>query len=163
MQEVKRSRCENQSKHTPKQTQNITTNQQQPEEQSTKSLRVPRAQYSKSSQKSRCNRAAQSIRGVAKCEGMPDHQNHHHVDRCKKVSWQAVVRTPTSPRTKAKALQAWAEAARHTNQQLGVNAFARILLQGSQTLGHRQYQEFTPGPPVHFQIFSGKPIMEGDS
>ena len=69
MREVKRSRCENQSKQTPKQTQNTTTNQQQPEEQSTKSLRVPRAQYSKSSQKSRCNRAAQSIRGGRKMRG----------------------------------------------------------------------------------------------
>ena len=69
MREVKRSRCENQSKHTPNQKQNTTTNQQQPEEQSTKSLRVPRAQYSKSSQKSRCNRAAQSIRGGRKMRG----------------------------------------------------------------------------------------------
>ena len=56
------------------------------------------------------------------------------------------------------ALQAWAEAAKHTNletarlaQQPGVTAFVRISLQGSQTLGHRQYQEFRPGiPPVHF-------------
>ena len=69
MREVKRSRCEKQSKHTPKQTQNTTTNQQQPEEQSTQSLRVPRSQYSKSSQKSRCDRAAQSIGGGRKMRG----------------------------------------------------------------------------------------------
>ena len=66
-------------------------------------------------------------------------------------------RTPPSPWANT-ALQAWAEAARHTDletarlaQQPSVNAFVRISLQGSQTLGHRQYQEFRPGtPPVHF-------------
>ena len=57
------------------------------------------------------------------------------------------------------ALKAWAEAAKRTNletarlaQQPHFNAFVvRISLQGSQTLGHRQYQEFRPSiPPVHF-------------
>ena len=56
------------------------------------------------------------------------------------------------------AVKAWADAAKHTNletarltQQPSLNAFVRISLQGSQTLGHRQYQEFQPSvPPVHF-------------
>ena len=38
-----------------------------------------------------------AVRGVAKCEGMPDHQNHHHVAAdAKKVSRQAVVRRATA-------------------------------------------------------------------
>ena len=56
------------------------------------------------------------------------------------------------------ALQAWAEAAKHTDmeaarlaQQPSLNAFLGISLQGSQTLGQRQYQEFKPElPPAHF-------------
>ena len=56
------------------------------------------------------------------------------------------------------ALQAWAEAAKHTDmeaarlaQQPSLNAFLGISLQGSQALGQRQYQEFKPElPPAHF-------------
>ena len=56
------------------------------------------------------------------------------------------------------ALQAWAAAAKHTDmeaarlaQQPSLNAFLGISLQGSQTLGQRQYQEFKPElPPAHF-------------
>ena len=76
---VKQSRCENQSKNTPKPPQNTTTKtRSNPQNQGTKRLCVPRAQYSRSSQKSRCNRAAQSMRGGRKMRDLPDHHNHHH-------------------------------------------------------------------------------------
>ena len=62
-------------------------------------------------------------------------------------------RTPPSPRT---GIAGGLEGLRNLEtarlaQQPGFNAFVRISLQGSQTLGHRQYQEFRPSvPPVHF-------------
>ena len=83
--EVKQSRCENQSKHTPKPPQNTTTKtRSNPPKRSAKRLCVPRAQYSRSSQKSR-----RACGGVAKCEGLPNHQNHHHEATGTKVSTES--------------------------------------------------------------------------
>ena len=87
---VKQNRCENQSKHTPKPPQR---NHQPAATRKTKapnvnvspalSTRGRRRNPGEIEQRRACG-------GVAKCEGLPDHQNHHHVATgAKKVSTES--------------------------------------------------------------------------